>query len=77
MGGADGPSSGCSRRRRRYGSMNIMRRGLEASEEAGLIADLANRVSAAMDPDWARRRRTIRQQGAPPDWRGCMVSASG
>jgi hypothetical protein len=50
---------------------------LDASEETGLSADLANRASAAVNPDRARRRRTIGQQGAPPDWRGCMVSASG
>jgi hypothetical protein len=50
---------------------------LDVSEETGLSADLANRASAVGDPDRARRRRTIRQEGAPPDWRGCIVSASG
>ena len=32
-------------------------------------ADLANRASAANDEDKTRRRKTISQQGAPPDSR--------
>ncbi len=56
--------------RRQLRAARRLTRGAAGHEDNGLSADPANRLSAP-DPDRARRRRTLRQQAAAPDSRGC------